>query len=475
MTVPHTSGTITLVNGSAEVTGIDTAWAAALIVGGILFVNVANVGAVALPIQTVDSNSKITAAIPWNGANGTYTYALVRDGSYERQSVENAIKVATLLNEIRSLALTNLSTLTPAADKLPYFGAGGAAAMVDFNADARLFLAGGVLPDAQLPDRIRVAGPTLSTANALDAVSASGWSYVATANVAAVNGPPGAVEGMCLTMVASSSKASQIYLNIASSDNMWTRRKTGSVWSAWTPSLLGDTVGNIERGYSVRGRISTNGISANANDIVRPGIYYAQVTSDATTANNFPVGGIGVLEVTYALDPNNANAPRVNQRWTSVNFTTGPDTWQRSIYNVSGTNTFGPWVKLFHSRNILGTVSQTAGVPTGAIIERGSNGNGEYTRYADGTQICFRSYATGGPSIQPGGYAYLTSSGAALPAAFTYATQFVSYNGSWSPHALASFANNTLTNAGELYLKNTDTAAHNFVGFIFILTVGRWF
>lgn len=36
----------------------------------------------------------------------------------------------------------------------------------------------------------------------------------------------------------------------------------------------------------------------------------------------------------------------------------------------------------------VGTVSQSGGVPTGAIIERGSNANGEYIRFADGTQIC---------------------------------------------------------------------------------------
>jgi hypothetical protein len=38
--------------------------------------------------------------------------------------------------------------------------------------------------------------------------------------------------------------------------------------------------------------------------------------------------------------------------------------------------------------NVLGTVSQLEGVPTGAIIERGSNANGEYVRFADGTQVC---------------------------------------------------------------------------------------
>jgi hypothetical protein len=47
------------------------------------------------------------------------------------------------------------------------------------------------------------------------------------------------------------------------------------------------------------------------------------------------------------------------------------------------------WKNEFNNENILGTVSQSSGVPTGAIIERGSNANGEYVRYADGTQECW--------------------------------------------------------------------------------------
>ncbi|RYJ63257.1 hypothetical protein [Pseudomonas songnenensis] len=49
--------------------------------------------------------------------------------------------------------------------------------------------------------------------------------------------------------------------------------------------------------------------------------------------------------------------------------------------------------EFYRQGNILGTVSQSAGVPTGAIIERGSNANGEYVRFADGTQICWRNNA----------------------------------------------------------------------------------
>lgn len=48
----------------------------------------------------------------------------------------------------------------------------------------------------------------------------------------------------------------------------------------------------------------------------------------------------------------------------------------------------GP-AQAFRRGNILGTVSQSGGVPTGAVIQRGSNSNGEFVRFADGTQICW--------------------------------------------------------------------------------------
>lgn len=45
--------------------------------------------------------------------------------------------------------------------------------------------------------------------------------------------------------------------------------------------------------------------------------------------------------------------------------------------------------------NIVGSVSQSGGVPTGAIIQRGSNANGYFVRYADGTQICTMAFSGG--------------------------------------------------------------------------------
>ncbi|MDQ2067268.1 DUF2793 domain-containing protein [Xinfangfangia sp. CPCC 101601] len=43
---------------------------------------------------------------------------------------------------------------------------------------------------------------------------------------------------------------------------------------------------------------------------------------------------------------------------------------------------------IYGRANLLGPVSQSSGAPTGAVIERGTGANGDYVRFADGTQIC---------------------------------------------------------------------------------------
>lgn len=62
----------------------------------------------------------------------------------------------------------------------------------------------------------------------------------------------------------------------------------------------------------------------------------------------------------------------------------GTRLWLRSHDGASWSN----WSELVTQASVVGTVSETAGVPSGAVIESGANGNGEYIRWADGTQIC---------------------------------------------------------------------------------------
>lgn len=63
-----------------------------------------------------------------------------------------------------------------------------------------------------------------------------------------------------------------------------------------------------------------------------------------------------------------------------------PDMFIR-VYN-SG---WGTWKKHYSTSNILGAVSQASGYPSGAIIERGSNSSGEYTKFADGSVFMSRN------------------------------------------------------------------------------------
>ncbi|MFD2641875.1 hypothetical protein [Pseudomonas japonica] len=49
----------------------------------------------------------------------------------------------------------------------------------------------------------------------------------------------------------------------------------------------------------------------------------------------------------------------------------------------------GLGLKTAATADIVGTVSMNSGVPAGAVFERGSNANGDYVKFADGSMICF--------------------------------------------------------------------------------------
>lgn len=154
MTLPHTTSTITLTNGSPIITGTGTDWQTAGIVGGMVFpLATGNV----LPIASVQNNLQMTAAVPWIGPSGNYQYALVRDTAWLEQVTENAELLTTVIKELRYPSIAALSSLVPAANKLPYFNGQQTAALADFPDAALLLLAGGVVPNGQLPQRLRAS------------------------------------------------------------------------------------------------------------------------------------------------------------------------------------------------------------------------------------------------------------------------------------------------------------------------------
>lgn len=118
--------------------------------------------------------------------------------------------------------------------------------------------------------------------------------------------------------------------------------------------------------------------------------------------------------------------------------------------------------RLVTLKNILGTVSQSGGVPTGAVIERGSNANGEYVRFADGTQICTRA---------------LTASSSAgvtwtFPAAFVAAPVV---NGNAVATVLSAVCLDAAPSATAVTLSVRDKADARRADVMHLMAVGRWF
>ena len=109
---------------------------------------------------------------------------------------------------------------------------------------------------------------------------------------------------------------------------------------------------------------------------------------NAAVATGAPTTGLyySVLHIAHASDGTAASQLALRSAGVTSN-----DMWLR---RKSG-GAWSTWAKVFHSENLLGTVSQTAGVPTGAVIERGANANGEYVKFADGTMICYHTFSVG--------------------------------------------------------------------------------
>jgi hypothetical protein len=142
---------------------------------------------------------------------------------------------------------------------------------------------------------------------------------------------------------------------------------------------------------------------------------FAQKQSSATDTT----GGAGLIVGAFGLGSeyppatvNDCNSLLVNGVYAIVSGvnTPGPTSGLLVVFSRNATNSKWQTFYAYHTDNVylrfwngatwsawrpiagpalmVGTVAQASGVPTGAIIERGSNAQGEYTKFADGTMIC---------------------------------------------------------------------------------------
>jgi hypothetical protein len=155
--------------------------------------------------------------------------------------------------------------------------------------------------------------------------------------------------------------------------------------TAVTASTLDATSGRLTKVGDFGLGNTTNGVSApgnDANQCLTTGFNYRFTTAGLNCPITNPYGGS--LHVFRG-----SGADAASWRIQQVFITVGNVMYHRTSSD-SGV-TWGSWRKAFSNENILGTVSENAGVPTGAVIERGAGANGEYVRLADGTQLCWRT------------------------------------------------------------------------------------
>lgn len=121
-------------------------------------------------------------------------------------------------------------------------------------------------------------------------------------------------------------------------------------------------------GTGNNGTLTSLASNVDWNTLTTPGTYFIPNATGAYT----PASGSNFI-VTVVFTVN-------GYKQTAMSYVNAV-TFTRAV--VSGV--WSAWSNSYGTTNSVGVVSQVGGIPSGAIVERGSNGNGEYTKYADGT------------------------------------------------------------------------------------------
>lgn len=152
--------------------------------------------------------------------------------------------------------------------------------------------------------------------------------------------------------------------------------------SAVVQSATDATAGRLlSTGYMGLGATSAP-LLADIDSFTIPQGFYS--VSNASTAGTLPPASTSADHVIILR-------PAANQTTQIYSIPNTPGTFIRTS---SASAAWGPWRRVYDQRTVLGTVSQSGGHPTGALFQRGSNTNGEFLRFADGTQFCWHLVTT---------------------------------------------------------------------------------
>lgn len=193
-----------------------------------------------------------------------------------------------------------------------------------------------------------------------------------------------------------------------------------------------------------------------------------------TDPGNYALGAGGVnlpaANTAYYLEVQTHSALVIQRVWGMTAVVT-----TKSYTRILISGVWSAWSEKLSRTDIVGAVSQSAGVPTGGIIERSSNANGEYVKFADGTMICTGTVSGSvATSIASGALYYSSALSWSFPAPFA-AVPAVSCSPSGASANLwaSEVAGSTTTSACAFYIMNTASQTVSVVRRL--IAIGRWF
>lgn len=329
----YDAGTVKVTINSATVTGTGTQWLAGARQGEAF---VAPDGRL-YEVLNIASNTSLTLTKPYLGATATgQKYALAPMQGYVKESAD---RLAALLLFLQ----TDLASVLKAADLQ-------------------------ATPNDVTKDKILVTGKSFglgstgadSAYDKFPSASINGDgvpSGLYWANSTVADLPTGFGSGLLIHRQIGTTGA-QILIN-GSTGVMFYRGRAASAWLAWKTSLAaGDHGIGGAQVSPPNGRASSN----------PTGWYYA-----SGAAPSFG-GGAFFLDLAY-------NATAIN---SGLRISTDPYTDNFYMNGaVSGKKEYRLACKLLHDKNIVGDVG------AGSVMAVGSNANGTWVKFADGTQICY--------------------------------------------------------------------------------------
>lgn len=470
----YSAGTVSLTTGSAVVTGIDTAWATALLKGGEIFVQAPGNP---LPIATIDSDTQITAALKWTGATGVYDYVLRIGTAYDQQIAKNAEILARLLAEIEAGTVWKYDASGDTAGRDLYDNRAKDFSYLDISGEQP------VLWVKASNDPGDWAGPFSYGVGPTGPAPSLTFSPV-------VTGEPGTPASLIVTGNNPKNLAFTIPAGLTgirwrgaySAGTSYLERDgvrdNGSTWIA-----LQDTVGNAPPVLPTTANafwelVSAKGVDGTGTgDVVGPAASVNDriAVFSGTTGKLMKDGGKTLSEIVPGSNSITndilADVPTATIKGRVASGAGDPqDLTATQVFSLL--KTAGAVAR----DDIVAAVSQVGGVPTGGIMERGSNANGEYIRFADGTQVCWMTINVTNQAINTAYGSFFQGSRAwNLPAAFAAVPSAACSHFKWGSSAswgAISGASETVVTLRGLDISSRPTGTSTEIGAI---AVGRWF